>query len=238
MYCDTIVWCVWLAWYISYCIQSPANLSYPILTDWLISGRILLDIPCKVCRDHSSGKHYGIFACDGLVFVSLSRFVKSIINLISNYWSVVDKRPFVRGCAEELAALIIMQMTKFGKVCILWSLYKEQTVCSYNGHDFHLRLCLHSICSSIRPISFKLRSDVWLMLNVKAFCELMPEPWLSPFSVSLSRSLYAINADPDRNGTHPDTCFAVKSSPHFIYCFWLNGDSLYYLHLTQLNQFR
>ncbi|VDP09825.1 unnamed protein product [Soboliphyme baturini] len=30
-----------------------------------ILGRILLDIPCKVCHDHSSGKHYGIFACDG-----------------------------------------------------------------------------------------------------------------------------------------------------------------------------
>ena len=31
----------------------------------LFSGRILLDIPCKVCHDHGSGKHYGIFACDG-----------------------------------------------------------------------------------------------------------------------------------------------------------------------------
>ncbi|XP_059611051.1 protein tailless [Phlebotomus argentipes] len=29
------------------------------------SSRILYDTPCKVCRDHSSGKHYGIFACDG-----------------------------------------------------------------------------------------------------------------------------------------------------------------------------
>lgn len=29
------------------------------------SGRILYDVPCKVCRDHSSGKHYGIYACDG-----------------------------------------------------------------------------------------------------------------------------------------------------------------------------
>lgn len=29
------------------------------------SSRILTDIPCKVCRDHSSGKHYGIYACDG-----------------------------------------------------------------------------------------------------------------------------------------------------------------------------
>ncbi|KAL4233234.1 hypothetical protein ACF0H5_007918 [Mactra antiquata] len=24
-----------------------------------------MDIPCKVCQDHSSGKHYGIYACDG-----------------------------------------------------------------------------------------------------------------------------------------------------------------------------
>ena len=29
------------------------------------SSRILYDIPCNVCTDHSSGKHYGIFACDG-----------------------------------------------------------------------------------------------------------------------------------------------------------------------------
>uniref|UniRef100_A0A1B0D471 Uncharacterized protein n=1 Tax=Phlebotomus papatasi TaxID=29031 RepID=A0A1B0D471_PHLPP len=29
------------------------------------SRRILYDTPCKVCRDHSSGKHYGIYACDG-----------------------------------------------------------------------------------------------------------------------------------------------------------------------------
>nr|CAI5846729.1 unnamed protein product [Callosobruchus analis] len=28
------------------------------------TGRIL-DIPCKVCGDFSSGKHYNIFACDG-----------------------------------------------------------------------------------------------------------------------------------------------------------------------------
>lgn len=46
-----------------------------------LSGRILYDIPCKVCQDHSSGKHYGIFACDGWVpaarcfaFVSLCCF--------------------------------------------------------------------------------------------------------------------------------------------------------------------
>ena len=29
------------------------------------TGRILFDVKCAVCDDNSSGKHYGIFACDG-----------------------------------------------------------------------------------------------------------------------------------------------------------------------------
>ncbi|KAL0126647.1 hypothetical protein PUN28_005191 [Cardiocondyla obscurior] len=42
-----------------------AHMSVPPSKMPASSSRILYDIPCKVCRDHSSGKHYGIFACDG-----------------------------------------------------------------------------------------------------------------------------------------------------------------------------
>lgn len=42
------------------------NLLYCIIVVFYL-GRILTDVPCKVCQDHSSGKHYGIYACDGYV---------------------------------------------------------------------------------------------------------------------------------------------------------------------------
>lgn len=49
-----------------------------------ISDRILYDIPCKVCQDHSSGKHYGIYACDGCAgFFKVRRFTISFHNLSS-----------------------------------------------------------------------------------------------------------------------------------------------------------
>lgn len=47
---------------------------------FFILGRILYDVPCKVCSDHSSGKHYGIFACDGC-----AGFFKRSIRRSRNY---------------------------------------------------------------------------------------------------------------------------------------------------------
>lgn len=58
-----------------------------------ISGRILYDVPCKVCRDHSSGKHYGIFACDGC-----AGFFKRSIRRDRNY---VCKSKSERSCTVD-----------------------------------------------------------------------------------------------------------------------------------------
>lgn len=35
-----------------------------------VSGDRLLDILCDVCGDRSSGKHYGIYSCDGSVLIN------------------------------------------------------------------------------------------------------------------------------------------------------------------------
>ncbi|XP_053678457.1 protein tailless [Anopheles nili] len=67
------------------------------------SSRILYDVPCKVCRDHSSGKHYGIYACDGCAGFfkrSIRRSRQYVCKSKSEAACVVDKthRNQCRAC--------------------------------------------------------------------------------------------------------------------------------------------
>ncbi len=45
-------------------------------------GDRLLDIPCKVCGDRSSGKHYGIFSCDGKSPLNI------LLSFVFNFWKM------------------------------------------------------------------------------------------------------------------------------------------------------
>lgn len=73
---------------------------------FLPPGRILYDVPCAVCSDHSSGKHYGVFACDGCAGFfkrSVRRDRRYTCKAKNNGGCVVDKahRNQCRACRLE-----------------------------------------------------------------------------------------------------------------------------------------
>jgi len=74
--------------------------------DWIDpTGRILYDIPCRVCQDNSSGKHYGIFACDGC----------------AGFFKVWDTAVPWLSLSEKLCIFIKI----YRNVCIFWYLQRS-----------------------------------------------------------------------------------------------------------------
>ena len=92
--------------------SSPLSSSTPANNQ---QSRILYDTPCKVCGDFSSGKHYGIFACDGCAGFfkrSIRRGREYPCKNGSNGQCMVDKthRNQCRGC--RLQRCIAVGMNK------------------------------------------------------------------------------------------------------------------------------
>lgn len=102
----------------------------------LVPGRILYDIPCKVCQDHSSGKHYGIFACDGCAGFfkrSIRRNRQYACKAKTEGTCMVDKthRNQCRSC--RLAKCIDVGMNKDGKFEHRFSLSLSLSLISDDG---------------------------------------------------------------------------------------------------------
>ena len=108
------------------------------------SSRILYDVPCKVCGDFSSGKHYGIFACDGC-----AGFFKRSIRRGREYGCksgesercVIDKthRNQCRGCRLQR--------------CVEVGMNKEAVQHERGPRNSTIRKQMVDFMSSTRPIS-------------------------------------------------------------------------------------
>lgn len=111
-------------------------------------GDRLLDIPCKVCGDRSSGKHYGIFSCDGKSMnISTNSFIRlrstrfrfefdlnanrkwnHPSNRILLYWQFVFKRLlFVKVVRDSSSAASIEPGSTLAKPRASWKIAAQST---------------------------------------------------------------------------------------------------------------
>lgn len=83
---------------------------------FFLLGRILYNIPCSVCHDNSSGKHYSVYACDGYVKSS----VEKVTDVVLRKDDVVKHRSvfWKDEIAWRHSHLFVFSITMYICVCI------------------------------------------------------------------------------------------------------------------------
>ena len=77
-----------------YINQLSIFMSIHVLMSFRYLGDRLLDIPCKVCGDRSSGKHYGIYSCDGKTKWKRKYILISIVYIYYKWFDTLYKISF------------------------------------------------------------------------------------------------------------------------------------------------
>ncbi|KAF3849934.1 hypothetical protein F7725_019653 [Dissostichus mawsoni] len=97
------------------------------LNKWLsgYSECRILDIPCKVCGDRSSGKHYGVYACDGC-----SGFFKRSIRRNRTYVCKSGSQRSFLHCVSLLSRFTAVQHERGPRT----STIRKQVALYFRGH--------------------------------------------------------------------------------------------------------
>lgn len=166
-------------------------------------GDRLLDIPCKVCGDRSSGKHYGIYSCDGKKFHFASNLLITLFDLV--FCVCICLLFFLKGCSGFFKRSIHRNRVYTCKAtgdmkgrcpvdkthrnqCRACRLHKCFQASMNKDGEFILRICIHLFCK-------KFDNDN------KKICTLLIKNFLLIYLPVLSCSLILFNKKIKKTGS-------------------------------------